>query len=93
MHSGSSLTPNNPAFSISIGIAALIIEGRPLYDDEYATDSNEDFYQPRHSMFSNDNWRPSTSTNDKNFTTTSSSYSSLSSSSSVVTPNQSRRLL
>lgn len=39
MHSGSSLTSENPDFSISIGIAALIIEGRPLYDDEYATDS------------------------------------------------------
>lgn len=37
MHSGSSLTSDNPAFSISIGIAALIIEGRPLYDDEYVT--------------------------------------------------------
>lgn len=39
MHSGSSLTPENPAFSISIGISALIIEGRPLYDDEYTYDS------------------------------------------------------
>lgn len=39
MHSGSSLPTENPAFSISIGIAALIIEGRPLYDDEYALDS------------------------------------------------------
>lgn len=37
MHSGGSLTPNNPAFSVSIGIAALVIEGRPLFDDEYAT--------------------------------------------------------
>lgn len=39
MHSGSSSTSENPDFSISIGIAALIIEGRPLYDGEYATDS------------------------------------------------------
>lgn len=39
MHSGSSLPTENPAFSISIGIAALIIEGRPLYDDEYTLDS------------------------------------------------------
>lgn len=39
MHSGSSLTPENPAFSISIGISALIIEGRPLYDDEYTFDT------------------------------------------------------
>lgn len=37
MHSGSSLTPNNPAFSISVGIASLVLEGRPLCDDEYAT--------------------------------------------------------
>lgn len=35
MHSGSSLTPNNPAFSVSIGIAALVLEGRPLFDDEF----------------------------------------------------------
>lgn len=35
MHSGSSITPNNPAFSVSIGIAALVIEGRPLFDGEY----------------------------------------------------------
>lgn len=35
MHSGSSLTPNNPGFSVSIGIAALVIEGRPLCDDEF----------------------------------------------------------
>lgn len=41
MHSGSSLTPENPAFSISIGIAALIIEGRPLYEDEYVCDLGE----------------------------------------------------
>lgn len=40
MHSGSSLTPENPAFSISTGIAALIIEGRPLYDEEYAIHSS-----------------------------------------------------
>lgn len=39
MHSGSSLTPENPALSISIGISALIIEGRPLYDDEYTIDT------------------------------------------------------
>lgn len=44
MHSGSSLTPENPAFSISIGIAALIIEGRPLFDDEYGVESNDDFH-------------------------------------------------
>lgn len=37
MHSGSSLTPNNPAFSISVGIASLVLEGRPLCEDEYAT--------------------------------------------------------
>lgn len=37
MHSGSSLTPNNPVFSVSIGIAALVIEGRPLFDDEFAS--------------------------------------------------------
>lgn len=37
MHSGSSVTPNNPAFSVSIGIAALVIEGRPLCDDEYTS--------------------------------------------------------
>lgn len=36
MHSGSSLTSNNPAFSISIGIASLVLEGRPLSDDDYA---------------------------------------------------------
>lgn len=40
MHSGNSLAPENPAFSISTGIAALIIEGRPLYDEEYAIDSS-----------------------------------------------------
>lgn len=39
MHSGNSLTPENPAFSISIGISTLIIEGRPLYDDEYLSES------------------------------------------------------
>lgn len=44
MHSGSSLTPENPAFSISIGIAALIIEGRPLFDDEYGIESKDDFH-------------------------------------------------
>lgn len=37
MHSGSPLTPNNPAFSVSIGIAALVIEGRPLFDDEFTS--------------------------------------------------------
>lgn len=37
MHSGSSLTPNNPAFSVSIGIAALVIEGRPLFDGEFTS--------------------------------------------------------
>lgn len=36
MHSGSTLTSNNPAFSISIGIASLVLEGRPLSDDDYA---------------------------------------------------------
>lgn len=36
MHSGSSVTTNSPAFSVSIGIAALVLEGRPLFDDEYA---------------------------------------------------------
>lgn len=35
MHSGSSLTPNNPAFSVAIGIASLVLEGRPLCDDDY----------------------------------------------------------
>lgn len=55
MHSGSSLTPNNPAFSISIGIAALIIEGRPLFDDEYAADAIDEFHQPRHSTYANEN--------------------------------------
>lgn len=35
MHSGSSLSPSNPAFSISIGIASLVLEGRPLSDDDY----------------------------------------------------------
>lgn len=49
MHSGSSLTPENPAFSISTGIAALIIEGRPLYDEEYAIDSSADGIQRRRS--------------------------------------------
>lgn len=48
MHSGNSLTSDNPAFSISIGIAALIIEGRPLYDDEYTIDP-ADYNQRRHS--------------------------------------------
>lgn len=43
MHSGSLLTPDNPAFSISIGLAALIIEGRPLHDDEYTTDIADHF--------------------------------------------------
>lgn len=43
MHSGSSLTPENPAFSISIGLAALIIEGRPLHDDEYTIDLADQF--------------------------------------------------
>lgn len=47
MHSGSSLTPENPAFSISTGIAALIIEGRPLYDEEYTIDSSTDGIQRR----------------------------------------------
>lgn len=41
MHSGSSLTPNNPAFSVSIGIAALVIEGRPLFDDEFTSTSTD----------------------------------------------------
>lgn len=49
MHSGSSLTPENPAFSISTGIAALIIEGRPLYDEEYTIDSSTDGIQRRQS--------------------------------------------
>lgn len=35
MHSGSSLSPSNPAFSISIGIASLVLEGRALSDDDY----------------------------------------------------------
>lgn len=47
MHSGSSLTSENPAFSISIGIAALIIEGRPLYDDEYGSDSADSIQRRR----------------------------------------------
>lgn len=46
MHSGSSLTPENPAFSISTGIAALIIEGRPLYDEEYTIDSSAEHNFP-----------------------------------------------
>lgn len=37
MHSGSPSTPDKPAYSLSIGIAALIIEGRPLFDDEYVS--------------------------------------------------------
>lgn len=41
MHSGSSVTPNNPAFSVSVGLAALVIEGRPLFDNEYATIIND----------------------------------------------------
>lgn len=41
MHSGSSLTPNNPAFSISIGIASLVLEGRPLCDDDFAREISD----------------------------------------------------
>lgn len=42
MHSGSPSTPENPAYSLSIGIAALIIEGRPLYDNEYVNFNGND---------------------------------------------------
>lgn len=53
MHSGSSLTPNNPAFSVTIGIAALVLEGRPLFDDEYAvSDENIGHHQRRHDLSS-----------------------------------------
>lgn len=47
MHSGSSVGPNNPAFSVSIGIAALVIEGRPLFDGEYgpSTDFDDSSFQ------------------------------------------------
>lgn len=38
MHSGSSIPPTSPAFSVSIGVAALVLEGRPLFDDEYFVD-------------------------------------------------------
>lgn len=51
MHSGSLSTPDNPAYSLSIGVVALIIEGRPLYDTEYGTSGNDDCalhcYNPR----------------------------------------------
>lgn len=51
MHSGSLATPDNPANSLSIGVVALIIEGRPLYDTEYGTSGNDDStvhcYNPR----------------------------------------------
>lgn len=53
MHSGSSITPENPAFSISIGISALIIEGRPLYDDEYTNDAADiNQRRPNHEFLS-----------------------------------------
>lgn len=42
MHCGHSLNLDNPAFSIALGIASLIIEGRPLFDDEYVLDSNQE---------------------------------------------------
>lgn len=48
MHSGSSLTPNNPAFAVTIGIAALVLEGRPLFDDEYAVGEDSIGHQQRH---------------------------------------------
>lgn len=38
MHSGSAIPPTSPAFSVSIGIAALVLEGRPLFDDEYCVE-------------------------------------------------------
>lgn len=51
MHSGSPSTPDKPAYSLSIGIAALIIEGRPLYDDEYVSHGTDELaaqrYNPR----------------------------------------------
>lgn len=42
MHSGSPSTPDNPAYSLSIGIAALIIEGRLLFDNEYVNANDND---------------------------------------------------
>lgn len=42
MHSGSPSTADNPACSLSIGIAALIIEGRPLFDNEYVNVNGND---------------------------------------------------
>lgn len=36
MHSGGSAIPSPPAMSVSIGIAALILEGRPLSDDYFS---------------------------------------------------------
>lgn len=42
MHSGNILNLDDPAFSIALGIASLIIEGRPLFDEEYVLDSNQE---------------------------------------------------
>lgn len=52
MHSGSSLTSNNPAFSISIGIASLVLEGRPLSDDDYALEYDSSTHRARSDMTS-----------------------------------------
>lgn len=41
MHSGGSTISNNPAFTISIDIASLVLEGRPLCEDEYNTDDSD----------------------------------------------------
>lgn len=39
MHCGNSIPPTDPALSLSIGIAALVLEGRILCKDEYADET------------------------------------------------------
>lgn len=38
MHSGNPMTPDNPSFATAVGIAALVLEGRPLWEDEFDAD-------------------------------------------------------
>ncbi|XP_059610822.1 protein Atossa [Phlebotomus argentipes] len=39
MHSGTCIAPTNPAFSVSIGIASLVLEGRSVVNDEDSRDA------------------------------------------------------
>lgn len=73
MHSGNAMTPSSPAFSVSIGIAALVLEGRPLFDDEYAI---ADHFSCSHASFSNDSAISSSSSASSSSSTTPSSVGS-----------------